>query len=113
MTDLDTVKAIIKIVSAEAGVSVDEFLSLQNRVHRVCKYRDDAIYLAREHTQMGYQELAKLFDCRHHTTLVSSYRKVKMRRDRGVVHRNGMKWSDWHNYLMAKVAQHHESGASK
>jgi len=101
MTDPEFVTRIIDVCANEAGVSRKEFLN--TREQRVCKFRDDAIYLAREHTDLAFEALAELFGQRHHTTLIQSHRKAGMRLTRNLIRKGGQSWSEWHQHLLAKV----------
>jgi len=104
MTDPDLVDHIIAVLAAEAGLKKPaDLLKRTARIHRICKFRDDAIYLARQLTSMSYPELAQRFGERHHTTLICAVRKVELRLRNNPIRKDGRTWADWHKYLVGKI----------
>ena len=109
MNERDLVEKIIAVALKESGLKkLADFLKRtgSGRERYICKLRDDAIYLAREHTKasgLGWEKLAIWFGARHHTTLISAYRRAKDRLDRNLPRRDGRCWPEWHAYLMQQV----------
>jgi hypothetical protein len=102
MTDIDIVHAIIAVVSAEAGCKEPIGVLRRNSEHRISKFRDDAIWLARTRTQLSYPELGAWFH-RHHTSALASFRRAELRRERNPPRKDGRTWKAWHAYLWQKV----------
>ena len=111
MTDRELVDRLIVVVAEEAGLK--KSLDLLRRTgigaeQRICKFRDDAIYLAREHTKpdgLGWERLAEWFGARHHSTLIGAHRRVTLRLERNPPRRDGRKWAEWHKFLMDRVLE--------
>jgi len=98
----ELVKALIAVASTEAGFEEPKYLLRRHREVYAAKFRDDAIYLARENTDLSYSQLAELFQ-RHHTSLIGAWRRAKLRRERNVPRRDGRTWIAWHEYLLEKA----------
>lgn len=109
MTERDLVEKIIAVAVKESGLKKPgDFLKRtgSGRERHICKLRDDAIYLAREHTKasgLAWEKLALWFGARHHTTLISAHRRAAARLVRNLPRRDGRNWADWHKYLMDQV----------
>lgn len=107
MNDFQFVKRVIEVVSIEAGFErpkpgkIDSLLH-NNREYYASKFRDDAILLARENTQLSLIQLGELFK-RHHTSVLQSIRRALQRRDRNPPRKDKRSWTEWHNYLLEKV----------
>lgn len=106
MTDFEFVANMITVVSQEAGFRdiprKTRTLLRNSREYYAAKFRDDAIYLARENTQLSYPQLGELFK-RDHSTVIAAYRRAKMRRERNPLRKDKRTWVEWHDYLLAKV----------
>ena len=116
MNDRELVDRIIAVITQEAGLKKPAALLERTGTgaeRYVCKFRDDAIYLAREHTKAGglaWETLALWFGKRHHTTLLGAHRRVMLRLQGNPPRRDGRKWADWHKYIIDRV---YEKGESK
>lgn len=109
MTEHELVDRIIAVAVRESGLKkVADFLKRtgSGRERYICKLRDDAIYLAREHTKasgLGWEALSRWFGARHHTTLISAHRRALERLNRNLPRRDNRRWDEWHKYLMDQV----------
>ena len=106
MSDLELIDRLITVLSKEAGLKKPGELLKHNRELYICKFRDDAIYLAREATKqnsLGWEKLAQIFGARHHTSLISAHRRVSLRIAQKAPRRDGRTWVEWHQYIMGKV----------
>jgi hypothetical protein len=118
MTDRDLVDRLIIVLSREAGLRQPADLLKRSGVGReqfVCKFRDDAIYLAREHTKgsgLSWEKLALWFGARHHATLIGAHRRVLLRLKQNPPRRDGRTWSTWHAHVMNLVHEASEEEMS-
>jgi chromosomal replication initiation ATPase DnaA len=108
MTERDLVEKIIAVLAKESGLEPTKFLKRTGaaRELHVCKFRDDAIYLAREHTRtsgLSWEKLGVWFGARHHTTLIAAHRRVAERLKRNLPRRDKRTWAEWHEYIMERV----------
>jgi chromosomal replication initiation ATPase DnaA len=104
MNDPEFVQRLQVVVAAAAGLdNVDALLTKTKRELYVCKFRDTAIYLAREHTDLGWERLAEMFGARHHSALVNAYKREKMRLAHNPLRRDKRTYKEWHDFVLAEV----------
>lgn len=108
MNDREFVDRLIEVVAREAGVKRVDLLRRtgSGREHYVCKYRDDAIYLARERTKassVSWETLGVWFGARNHSTLIIAHRRVAQRLLHNPPRRDNRTWADWHKYILDSV----------
>lgn len=103
MNDFEFVEKIIAVTAREAGLKRSIDLLSGKRELYVCKYRDDAIFLAKEHTTLSWERLAILFGKRHHTTLIGAHRRVQLRLERNPPRKDSLTWAGWHKRLLDQV----------
>jgi chromosomal replication initiation ATPase DnaA len=109
MKERDLVDKIIAVLAEEAGLKDSAELLKRTATgaeHRIVKFRDDAIYLAREATKesgLSLIVLGEWFGARSHTTLISACRRVALRLERNPPRRDKRKWTEWHAYIMEQV----------
>lgn len=67
---------ICKVCAAYYGRTPDQILNREDE-QNVNRARKVAMYLSRELTGQSFPRIAREFDGRHHTTIMSAYRKMK------------------------------------
>lgn len=102
MTDFEFVERTIEVVSKEAGFKHPMELLRNSREYYAAKFRDDAIFLARENTGLSFPQLGSLFK-RHYSSVIFAYRRAQMRREKNPPRKDKRSWMEWHNYLLERV----------
>ncbi len=105
MTDIEFARRVQEVVCAEAGLKKVSFLIKRNQELRVARFRDSAIYVVRENTDLSVEQIGELFGARHHTTVVCAIRREKIRLQRHPIRHDGRTWPEWHAYLRDKARE--------
>jgi chromosomal replication initiator protein len=70
-----TANEILKVVAAQYGIKVSEMKSKSN-VRTIAYPRQVAMYLCKELTDLSYPEIGKIFNNKHHSTVMYSVEKI-------------------------------------
>lgn len=76
ITDIEIVEYIKKIVAIYLNVSEDTY-NLRTRKHEILKVKQYACYFAKRHTALANEKLAKLFNFKNHSSVISLVKKIE------------------------------------
>ena len=108
MNDLQFVRQLQAAVAKAAGLKDrDELIhrSAGSRELYTCKFRDAAIYMARENTALGVIRLGELFGGRSASTITAACKREKLRLQRNVPHKSGMTHAAWHASMLVAIEE--------
>ena len=75
-----TAAEILKVVSAHYGIKVSDLKSKSN-ARPIAYPRQVAMYLCKELTDLSYPEIGKIFNNKHHSTVMYSVEKIDQMKD--------------------------------
>lgn len=116
MNDLELVARLQQAAATAAGLrKVEELFPRGKGSHEIyiCKFRDAAIFLARQHTELSVIRLGELFGGRDPSTITAACRREAVRLTRNAPRKDHKTHAEWHTSLLDAARSSEETNAER